>query len=192
MSSQLGAGAVCGRAGLPLTSAVPQMVLHRDPNPNPSTAPQMVDKAAADLNEQHNAVNFSGSAGAAAAFGLKVRAGRPACFQSALHAFRACSRARQVGKYTCSCRGSPAWHLLGLYPACLCTLVDTAPLLLPGVSCGLPSHALESLLRCAARKAASAVEGGARRAAALSSGSPYPTLCRAPGQGGRGGGRLWR
>ncbi len=30
----------------------------------------MVDKAAADLNEQHNAVNFSGGAGAAAAFGL--------------------------------------------------------------------------------------------------------------------------
>jgi hypothetical protein len=37
----------------------------------------MVDKAAADLNEQHNAVNFSGGAGAAAAFGLKVLAGRP-------------------------------------------------------------------------------------------------------------------
>jgi len=50
------------------------------------TVPQMVDKAAADLNEQHNAVNFSGGAGAAAAFGLKVLA----CLQSVLHAFRAC------------------------------------------------------------------------------------------------------
>ena len=34
---------------------------------------QNVDKAAVDLNEQHNAVNFgAGGAGAAAAFGLKV------------------------------------------------------------------------------------------------------------------------
>jgi len=158
MSLQSGAIAVCGRAGLPLTSAMPQMVLRRNPNIDRHCAadggqggrrPQRAAQRSQLLGRRRRGRRVW-------AQGAGMLAERAACIQSVL---RACSCDRQVGTLTCSCHWRATRRLSGLSPACLCTLVGMASLLLPGSNRGLPGDALVPLLWCAAGEAAGAAVG---------------------------------
>ena len=152
----------------------------RAQNPIPYTlcsAAQKVDKAAADLSEQHSAVNFSGGAGAAAVFGLKVRPLHPralvitcwvvlqadvALVGQLMHIFRV-GVARRVGLVS--------RRHCALHRSTLSAQPETSLVTLWHMLCFTSGGWL-----------------GCERVR-LKRADP---VSRAPGQGGRGGGRLWR